>query len=48
MMIDEDEAVVIANDATHGLAGYVQGGDMDRVCNGGNPRRADLPQRRAT
>ena len=27
----EDEAVAIANNTTYGLAGYVQGGDMDRV-----------------
>jgi aldehyde dehydrogenase (NAD+) len=27
----EDEAVAIANDTTYGLAGYVQGADMNRV-----------------
>jgi aldehyde dehydrogenase (NAD+) len=27
----EDEAIAIANDTTYGLAGYVQGGDIDRV-----------------
>lgn len=27
----EDQAVEIANDTTYGLAGYVQGGDIDRV-----------------
>lgn len=29
----EDEAVAIAHDTTYGLAGYVQGGEMDRVRN---------------
>jgi aldehyde dehydrogenase (NAD+) len=27
----EDEAVAITNDTSYGLAGYVQGGDIDRV-----------------
>jgi aldehyde dehydrogenase (NAD+) len=27
----EDEAVAIANDTKYGLAGYVQGGDIERV-----------------
>jgi aldehyde dehydrogenase (NAD+) len=27
----DDEAVAIANDTTYGLAGYVQGGDLDRA-----------------
>ena len=27
----EDEAVATVNDTTYGLAGYVQGGDIDRV-----------------
>jgi acyl-CoA reductase-like NAD-dependent aldehyde dehydrogenase len=29
----EDEAVAIANNTTYGLAGHVQGADMDRVRN---------------
>jgi aldehyde dehydrogenase (NAD+) len=35
--------VAIANNTTYyGRAGYVQGGDIDRVRNAENPRRPDL------